>query len=129
MGAQYLLDTNIAIYLTKGTLPVKAFQLLRQSYPVEIRLSAISKIELLGFAFPSGSERDEMEALVNTSIIFSINDAIIDKTIELKRQYKMKLPDAVIAATAIVHDFTLVSRNDKDFDKIQGLKYLNPFSV
>jgi predicted nucleic acid-binding protein len=39
----------------------------------------------------------------------------------------MKLPDAVVAATAIVYNFTLLSRNDKDFSNVQELQYFNPF--
>ncbi|MEY4538677.1 MAG: hypothetical protein RLZZ306_434, partial [Bacteroidota bacterium] len=56
-------------------------------------------------------------------------DEIVEKTIEIRRIYKIKLPDALIAATAIVFDLTLVSRNDKDFTQIPELKYINPFNT
>ncbi|WP_394996139.1 type II toxin-antitoxin system VapC family toxin [Emticicia sp.] len=59
--------------------------------------------------------------------MFPLDNSIVYKTIELRRLYKIKLPDAIIAATAIVFDFTLISRNDKDFENINGLKYYNPF--
>ena len=49
-------------------------------------------------------------------------------SIELRKARKIKLPDAIIAATAIVHDLILVSRNDKDFAAIPSLRYSNPFS-
>lgn len=53
---------------------------------------------------------------------------MILQTIEVRKNYRIKLPDAIIAATAMVHGFTLVSRNDADFGKITGLKYWNPFT-
>jgi predicted nucleic acid-binding protein len=41
----------------------------------------------------------------------------------------MKLPDAIIAATALAYDLVLVSRNEKDFDKIPNLEYINPYNL
>jgi predicted nucleic acid-binding protein len=65
---------------------------------------------------------------IKDSSIFSLTEEVIEKTIELKRSQKIKLPDAIIAATALVNNFTLISRNDGDFLKIKELKYMNPFS-
>ena len=42
--------------------------------------------------------------------------------------HTIKLPDAIIAATALVYDLTLISRNVSDFKNIEGLKVLNPFT-
>lgn len=66
---------------------------------------------------------------MNQSNVFSLYDEVVEKTIELRRLYKVKLPDAIIAATAIVFELTLISRNDKDFIQIPELKYINPFTV
>ncbi|MCW5923836.1 MAG: hypothetical protein KIS77_15950 [Saprospiraceae bacterium] len=52
----------------------------------------------------------------------------MNKTIEIRRSLKIKLPDAVIASTALVCDFTLLSRNDFDFRRVPGLKYLDLFT-
>ncbi|MDD1414992.1 type II toxin-antitoxin system VapC family toxin, partial [Dolichospermum sp. ST_con] len=52
---------------------------------------------------------------------------IENQTIQIKRQYKIKLPDAIIAATAINQDAFLVTRNVGDFKGITGLKIENPF--
>ncbi|WP_168036719.1 PIN domain-containing protein [Neolewinella antarctica] len=56
-----------------------------------------------------------------------LDDYVKEKAIEIHRHYNIKLPDAVIAATAIVSDLTLISRNDKDFLQITDLRYVNPF--
>ena len=42
--------------------------------------------------------------------------------------YKIKLPDAIIAATALVHNLTLLTRNEKDFSKISNVEITNPWN-
>lgn len=60
--------------------------------------------------------------------MFGIDDAIIAEGIRIRKTVKIKLPDAIIAATAIINDLVLISDNDKDFEKVMplGLQYLNP---
>ncbi len=91
-------------------------------------MSVITKIELLGWQASTSKQMQEVKNFVMDSEILALTDTIVDKTVEIKRSLKIKLPDAIIAATAIVHDLTLLSRNDDDFRKVPGLKYLNPFS-
>jgi predicted nucleic acid-binding protein len=59
--------------------------------------------------------------------VLNINEDIIEKTIEIRKTYKTKLPDAIIAATALVYGMTLITRNTKDFDKIDRLELINPY--
>lgn len=59
----------------------------------------------------------------------SMSDDIVEKTIEVRRKYKIKLPDAVIAATAIISNYTLVTSNIKDFKSISDLEVLNPGDI
>jgi hypothetical protein len=53
----------------------------------------------------------------------------LKKTIEIRKTYKTKLPDAIIAATAMVYGFTMISRNLKDFKDITGLEVVNPHDL
>ncbi|WP_366078947.1 type II toxin-antitoxin system VapC family toxin [Thermococcus sp.] len=59
--------------------------------------------------------------------VIPLTDEIADVAIELRRKVSIKLPDAVIAATALLHNLTLVTRNVKDFEKVKGLRIYNPF--
>ncbi|AUD03719.1 PIN domain-containing protein [Spirosoma pollinicola] len=52
-------------------------------------------------------------------------NAIIDACIGLRKNLKIKLPDAIIAATALVHGRTIIIRNTKDFQAIAGLTCIN----
>ncbi|TXE08841.1 PIN domain-containing protein [Algoriphagus aquimarinus] len=73
-------------------------------------------------------EVDVFHKFISGSTVFLIDQKIIDKTIEIRRVLKIKIPDAIIAATAIVNNLVLISYNDKDFLKMSGmgLNYLNP---
>ena len=129
MGATYLLDTNAVIYFLDAILSEKAMDFIENRLDeTGSFISVISKIELLGWQAPSIHAMRQVEKFVADSHIVSLTDEIVEKTIELKQNQKIKLPDAVIAATALVNGFILISRNDDDFRKIPNLKYLNPFS-
>ncbi len=89
--------------------------------------SIISKIELLGF---NQSESDDRKARLLLSSLqeFELTSTIAEQTIKIRKTRKLKLPDAAIAATAIVHNLTIITRNTSDFDSIAGLNYINPFA-
>ena len=59
--------------------------------------------------------------------VIGITDEIVDETIAIQRAYKIKLPDAIIAATAINKKLILVTRNVADFKIIQELVLVNPW--
>jgi len=61
--------------------------------------------------------------------VLDIDNEVVLKTIEIRKSIKIALPDAIIAATALVYDFTLLSRNTKDFKNIPELKLQNPWEV
>lgn len=125
MGKRYLLDTNTVLDFMGNKLPGKAKKYIARIIDLEINMSVINKIELLGF---SKVEKDIIE-FVACSNIHPMDDTIVDKTIEVRRLYKIKIPDAVIAATALQNGLVLVSRNIKDFKNIQGLEVIDPYGL
>jgi predicted nucleic acid-binding protein len=127
MGQKFLIDTNVAIHYLKAEIPEAGSNWLFSLLAVESNISIISKIELLGWRSSSEADDKVYSDFVVNSELYPLSDAIIDKTIDLRKQYKLKTPDAIIAATALVHNMTLVSRNDSDFQRIKHLKYVNPF--
>lgn len=125
MGKRYLLDTNTVLDYMGNKLPGKAKHLIAQIIDDEINLSVINKIELLGF---SKVEQDLID-FVGYSNIHPIDEVVVDKTIEMRSLYKIKLPDAIIAATALVNELAIITRNTKDFNKIDALEILNPYEL
>jgi len=70
-----------------------------------------------------------MAFFISGSTVLDIDKEIVDKTIEIRKSIKITLPDAIIAATALVYDFKLLSRNSKDFKNIPALKLQNPWEA
>ncbi|MFN4257051.1 MAG: type II toxin-antitoxin system VapC family toxin [Saprospiraceae bacterium] len=129
MGTRYLVDTNIAVYLLNGVLPTNAAAFLKPILDIENNLSVVSKIELLGWQFPNTGEEHNARIFVEESNIIGLTDEIAEKAIEIRKSTKAKLGDAIIAATALAQNLTLISRNEADFRRIPGLICINPFSL
>ena len=106
----YLLDTNILIYYWKGEIPLSEVKNIEDILKRSLIISIITKIELLGH-----------------SKVLPVDDDLADLTIELRRNSNIKLADALIAATALLNDLVLVTRNEEDFAMIDDLTIYNPF--
>jgi predicted nucleic acid-binding protein len=127
---RYLLDTNTLIYFMDGTLTTKGFEFVLKALEAEeCALSVISKIEVLGFPFPSILQEQQAAKFVKSLRIYHLTEDVVEKTIEIRKSIKPKIADAIIAATAILHGFTLISRNEKDFKHLHGLNFINPFDL
>lgn len=125
---KYLFDSNILIYHLNGVLNEKGTEILEEGLIGEGAYSIISKIELLGFQQSQFSETKARE-LLNYLIEIPLNSEIAEQTIQIRKAHKIKLPDAIIAATALISRIKLVTRNSSDFSKISGLVLVNPFEV
>ena len=128
MGTRYLVDTNIAVYLLNGVLPANAQAFLRPILDATCNLSIICKIELLGWQF--STQEDELKAMefISDSNVLPLTDSIAEKAIEIRKLKKLKLGDAIIAATALLHQMTLLTRNETDFSNLPGLTVVSPFT-
>lgn len=92
-------------------------------------LSVIAKIELLGFAMKVHEEILARQ-FVSKSIIIDLTDEIVETAISLRKQRKIRrTPDAVILATALIFDLTLLTRNMDDFKNVDGLNLVNPWDI
>lgn len=127
MGIKYLWDTNTAIYYLQQQFPPQAEKYIDEtlidSGPA---ISVISEIELLCWKAPSEKDLEVLHDFMNDAMIFELEKDIKLKTVEIRKAHKIKLPDAIIAATALVYELTLLTRNDSDFKNIDGLNLINP---
>ena len=126
---QYLIDTNILIYFFDGKLTekqkIEVIGIFRSSF----NISVISKIEFLGFKDYFDSEKyEKVKEFISTANVIPLSDDLIDKIIQIKQQTNSKLGDAIIAATALINNLIVVTRNQKDFEKITGVAILNPLN-
>ena len=129
MGKRYLLDSNTVIDYIGGLYSDKTKQWLDQLIDQEINVSVITKIEVLSFDPDKDDNYPILIEFFETSNIFELIDEIVNKTILIRQKQKIKLPDAVIASTALVNGMILVSRNTKDFKDIPDLETVNPYDI
>jgi tRNA(fMet)-specific endonuclease VapC len=117
-GTKIILDTNALLLYLQGNFKIE-FDIS------EIGISVITKIEYL--VNPELGAKDlylfeEFESQIKIFFLDKDNDSILRETIKIRKKYKLKLPDAIIAATAIVNNATLFSADDI-FAKIYNLKF------
>jgi hypothetical protein len=118
-----LVDTNILIYLSKRKLE---FDQVASPHS-ELSISVISYMEVLGYRFETDFEKQTVEQLCKYFPIIHLNSEIIEKVIYIRQKHKIKLPDAIILATALIGDLELVTANVADFIHIDpNLKIINP---
>lgn len=86
----------------------------------EVYISAITELELFGRQDMSESERAIIEELVDSCFVFDLLAPIKNIVKSIKHKYKIKLPDAIIAVTAIYLDLPLATF-DGDFKQIEEL--------
>ena len=111
---RYLLDTNAVIYIQKGLL---IEPLPRGHYFASI----ITEIELLSFPSLDELQRDAITSLLSEVIITSVDSGIRDHAVRLRRARRLSIPDAIIAATALVHDAELLT-NDQGLSDHPGVR-------
>lgn len=117
-----LLDTNIVIYAAKEHYP--AVHKLVQEH--ETIVSVVSYVEALGYASISAAEKAVLEDFFRGSKMLRLTRPVMKQAVRLRQTRKMRLGDSIIAATALVHGQTLVTRNVADFRWISGLGLMNP---
>lgn len=127
MGKEYLIDSNAVIDFCNGKLPEKGRDLL---FSIERPIiSIITYIEILGFFGIAESEERQMKDFISISRVLLLDMDVALKVVDIRQKIRIKLPDAVIAASALVNSVKLVTRNVADFKNIPNLELINPWEL
>lgn len=119
-----LIDSNIIIYAAKPEhAALRRF--IAERVPT---VSAVSYVEVLGYHKLTEQEREYLETFFAAADVLAISGDVLKRAVALRQARKMTLGDALIAGTVLAHGMTLVTRNTKDFEWIEGLQLLNPFA-
>lgn len=114
-GNRLFVDTNILIYLLNGDLEVT--QILDGK---QLAISIITELELLAVPNLSKKEQSLIEQLINDCQVINISSGIKKVTIEIRKSRRLKLPDAIVAASSFYSKLPLLTA-DKAFEKIDEL--------
>lgn len=124
----YLIDSNVLIDYVAERFYLPQLIKLDDIFDTALNVSVITKIETLGFNAPPQEEKKMLQFFTLANII-ALTDDIVQLTIDIRKTVKLKTPDAIIAATALVHNLTLLSRNTADFKNITGLTVIDPHTL
>ncbi len=96
---------------------------------IEPVISIVTQIEI--FSKPNLSKEDitKLNSFAEVAVIYDVDKVIAAKTVEIRQEHKIKLGDAIIAATALHYGLVLITRNVADFNKIKGLDIVNPHNL
>ena len=119
-----LIDSNIVIYSVQPQYV--ALRLFIDS--ITGIVSIVSYIEALGYHRLTREAESRISEFLNRCLMLPLTDEIAQRSVLLRQQRRMGLGDAIIAATALIHNLTLVTHNTADFRWIAGLEILDPVS-
>ena len=124
-----MIDTSAVIKYLNGTLSANGLLFMDKAIANKRIISFISEIELQSWNPDNPDDLKIYQFFISNSTVIGIDNDIIQETIRIRKSVKLKLPDALIAATAIINNLTLIADNDKDFKKVSELNYANPNTV
>lgn len=117
-----ILDSNIIIYsvIPKNT-HIREYLKKNEN---KLAVSAISKLEVLGYSKLTPDERNAFEHFFQNINLHTVDNAIIEKAVNIRQLKKISLGDSIIAATALLHNHKIFTNNEDDFKHIHGLKII-----
>lgn len=117
----FTLDTNTIIYyLKEDKNAVSVLENIFNGFS-PVYISAITEVELFSFPNLGTKEINQIEELLGTLSIISLDSRIARIAGKIRSQYKVGIADSIIAATAMFTGATLLTRNVKDFNKISDI--------
>ena len=129
MGTGFLMDTSAVIKYLGETFPPQGLTFIDNFINSDCTISFISEIELQVWKPANPDNLIVFKQFIANTQIIQINDDIIAETIKVRKDYRLKIADAIIAATALALNRTLVADNDRDFTRVPLLQYINPRKI
>jgi predicted nucleic acid-binding protein len=125
---QYLIDNNIISHYFSESFSENAMIFISEVIDNIPNISVITEIEALSWINPNKSKEKIIKEFISDANVIFIDSKIVSECVKIRRSKKIKTPDAIIAATAITNQFTLIT-TDNDFKGIAKLKIINPNNI
>jgi len=123
---QYLIDSNVISSFFTESFSEQTMNFISSIIDKTPNISVITEIEALSWIAPNKVYETIIKEFIQNSNILYLTKNVVGECIKIRRNKKIKTPDAIIAATAIVNEMTLIT-NDNDFKNINNLQTINPF--
>jgi len=123
-----LIDNNVISSYFSERFSNKAMDFIAEVIDQTPNISVITEIEALSWVNSDLSKEKIIQEFIKDANIFALTPAVVSQCVTIRRSKKIKTPDAIIAATAITNNLTLVT-SDSDFNNIKGLQVINPLKL
>jgi len=124
---RYLIDNNVISDYFSASFPEKIMSFISDVIDQIPNISIITEIEALSWHAPDEIYETIIKEFIENANVLPLSKEVATACVKIRRSKKIKTPDAIIAATAIVHNLTLIT-SDNDFNNIQNLRVLNPLT-
>jgi predicted nucleic acid-binding protein len=124
-----VLDTNPLIYFLNDAIDAAVSQRIEQALRSSAKFSVITRMEVLGWRGHTEDSRQRARRLLDQLDEIALTSVVVERVIEIRSQLAIKLPDAIIAASALVEKLPLMTRNIEDFKRVSGLDLIDPFEA
>jgi predicted nucleic acid-binding protein len=118
-GNKLMLDTNIVLSLLNSDTTLSEFLFNKDLY-----ISFISELELLSYKKITIKEQKEIKSFLKELVVLNLNEGVKQNTIKLRKINGIKLPDAIIAASATWLNIPLITA-DKQLSNVKGVKIIH----
>jgi predicted nucleic acid-binding protein len=125
---QYLIDNNVISNYFSGLFPEKAMDFISEVIDRIPNISVITQIEALSWRSPDIRKEMIVRKFIENANVVALSPKVVAECVQIRRSKRIKTPDAIIAVTAIVHLFSLIT-SDTDFRNIQGLIVIDPYKL
>ncbi len=125
---QYLIDNNAISYFFSVFFTEKGMGFMAEVLDQIPTISGITEIEALSWINPDKSKEQIVKAFIQDATVLTLTPDVVAQCVSIRRSRKIKIPDAIMAATAIVHNRTLIT-SDSDFKNIAGLNVIDPLNL
>jgi predicted nucleic acid-binding protein len=127
IDSRRVFDSHILVYHLNDALPPSVLNQVELWITEGAVISMMSRIEVLGYPQTADQLPQAMRLLAYFDEI-PLHEPVVQRTITLRQQYRIRLPDILIAAAALDLGFPLVTRSTEDLHSLNGLIILNPFA-
>jgi predicted nucleic acid-binding protein len=125
---QYLIDNNAISNFFSAVFNAAAMNFMAEVIDDTPIISVITQIESLSWVNPDRNKEQLVKEFIQDATILELTPSVVTQCVRIRRNRSIKTPDAIVAATAIIHNLTLIT-SDKGFENIQGLTIIDPFTL
>mgnify|MGYP001604471518 CR=1 FL=1 len=120
----FTLDTNVIIYFAAGDPEISNF--LAEHRSQVFYVPSIVVAEFLSYPLMTSAAAERLHDFIRQTILINLDYTVAVAAAKIRRTHRLPLADAVIAASAITTNSSLVTRNVHDFQKVKGLTIVSP---